>query len=519
MVSLPNMPFMPDDLSEEDEELLYNCWLSTELFCKTFMPVTFDEPFSDLHRQIFDILDDNTKQKVAIAAPRGFGKTSIINKAFPAKRILYQDNHYIIPISASGPAAKEFSENLKNELLTNEDMTGLFGSIRSTDTGKESKDVFSTLEWVTSTGIKVLPRGAGQQIRGRLFGNYRPDLYILDDLEDDEAVESEERRHKLKKWFLSALKNSVKYNSPNWRIIVIGTILHEDSLLSNLLNKEQFPDWTTLRLEICDDNYNSNWPERMSREQIIAEHDSYLANGMIDLFYKEFRNIPVAPETQGFKGEYFQYYNDDKLNITERMLNRDSNTFTMILADPGRSMKADSCKTAVVGLSYNVQTEAVYVRRITEELMNPAQLYDCMLDMAEELNAFILAPEVSGLEEYIMYPLTQAMLARKKHYHIVQVRPSQGKSGPKRSGGLIPLYRDRKIYHNKNECGKLERLLLMWPRPESWDIIDALSGLIFVLDAAQQFLIADDGYENYDAVEAEYDEIENEPTKVAKLIC
>lgn len=482
------------------------------------MPETFDEAFSPDHRRMFKILDDDTIQRAAIAAPRGWGKTSIINKAFPAKRILFQDNHYIIPVSASGGAAREFSENLKNELLSNEEMVAIFGSIKSIDTGKDTKDSFSTLEWVTSTGIKILPRGAGQQIRGRQFGNYRPDLYIIDDLEDDEAVESEERRTKLKRWFISALENSVRFSSKDWRIIVIGTILHEDSLLSNLLDPEQFPGWTTLRLELCDDDCNSNWPEHMSTEAIKEKKAYYLANGMIDLFYKEFRNIPIALETQGFKADYWQYYNDDKNKITETMLNQNRDVETVILADPARTMKASSCKTAVVVVSINMQTEALYIRRIIEDMMNPDQLFDCMLDLAEEFNALILAPEVTGLNEYVTFPLRNAMVRRNKHYIMIEVKPREGKSGPKRSGGLIPLYRKRLVWHNKDETGKLERLLLMWPRPESWDIIDAVAGIIFVMEEGARYLTPYDDDEDPAIIEAEFEELEDEPYLKRKLL-
>lgn len=495
---------MPEGLDEELQDVLLDCWQSTEMFCKVFMPRTFTKPFSAGHREVFRLLDDDSKQKVAIAAHRGFGKTSIINNAFPAKRIVFRDNNYIIPISATGPAAKEYSENLKNELLTNEELIDVFGPIRSTDAGNIQKDAFSTLEWITSTGIKVMPRGAGQQIRGRIFRRRRPDLYIIDDIEDDESVQSEDQRRKLMEWFLSALRNSVEFSSSRWRIIVIGSILHEDSLLSNLMNKDKFPDWETANVELCDDDCNTNWKEHMSTEAVKKLRQEYVNSGMLDIFYREFRNLPIAIESRGFKPEYFHPYDEQKKN-----LNQNLDVETIVLSDPARTMNTTSCKTALSVISINTDSDAIYIRKIVEEVMNPDEQLKMMFDLAEEFNALLLAPEVSGLNEYLMYPIKNEMVKRNKHYIIIEVKPREGKTGPRRSGGLIPLYQRGLVFHNPETTMKLERLLLRWPRPESWDIIDSISGIVYVLEEGKRYFSPKELGEEK-PVEEEYKELQNE---------
>jgi len=498
------IPYIPEGVDKELEDVLFECWQSTEMFCKVFMPRSFTKPFSAGHREVFALLDDDSKQKVAIAAHRGFGKTSIINNAFPAKRIVFRDNHYIIPISATGPAAKEYSENLKNELLTNEELTEVFGPIKSTDVGSYQKDSFSTLEWVTSTGIKVMPRGAGQQLRGRIFRNHRPDLYIVDDIEDDEAVQSEDQRRKLKIWFLSALRNSVEFSDPRWRIIVIGSILHEDSLLSNLMNKDLFPDWHTASIELCDDDCNSNWEAHMPTPAVKALRQEYVSSGMLDVFYREFRNLPIAIESRGFRPEYFHSYNEETESLNENL-----DIETVILSDPARTMGTHSCKTALSVISINTNDDSIYVRKIVEDVMNPDEQLKTMFDLAEEFNALVLAPEVTGLNEYIMYPIRNEMIKRKKHYIIIEVKPREGKTGPRRAGGLIPLYKSGLIKHNKATTAKLERLLLMYPRPESWDIIDSVSGILFVMEEGQRYFSPKNLGEQED-VEEEYKELQND---------
>lgn len=209
------------------QEVLVSCFRSTRTSCKVIFPERFNLPFSSLHQQIFDILDDDSIQLAAIAAPRGFGKTSIVNMAYPAKKILFHEKKFIVPISCTNTQAVMHTENLKRELLQNPVVVDLFGSMKS--------DSFSKDCWITQSGTMVLPRGAGQQVRGILHERYRPDLIVCDDLEDAESVMNEELRKKLKEWFFADVCNSINRARKDWKIIVIGTILHEDSLLANLV--------------------------------------------------------------------------------------------------------------------------------------------------------------------------------------------------------------------------------------------------------------------------------------------
>ena len=74
----------------EIREILKRCYMSTKTASKVFFPERFWLPFSKLHDEIFKILDDDFIQKAVIAAPRGFGKTTIDTVAYPAKKIVFQ---------------------------------------------------------------------------------------------------------------------------------------------------------------------------------------------------------------------------------------------------------------------------------------------------------------------------------------------------------------------------------------------------------------------------------------------
>jgi len=240
----------------------------------------------------------------------------------------------------------------------------------------------------------------------------------------------------------------------------------------------------------------------MSDEEVRALYEEYKSSGMGDVFYREFRNIPISLDEQGFREEYFRYYDE-----TEDQLNRDPDVITVILCDPAKTMAKGSCDTALAAVSVNTRKQRIYVREVVEGRMTPAETYDQMFDMAKRNNAMILAPEVTGLNEYILYPLKTEMGKRGLFYVIVEVKPREGKTGPRRSGGLIPLYRRGEVLHNKNTCGALQRRLLQWPRPDKWDTIDAVSGILFVMEEGERYFEAPDGQDP----EADYKDMEYEP--------
>ena len=141
----------------EVRDLMAQCFASTKVASKVLFPERFWLPFSALHNEIFKILDDDSIQMAAIAAPRGFGKTTIDTITHPAKRILFREKKFIVPISATATKAIMDGENLKRELMTNHMIQRLFGSMKS--------ESFSKEQWITQSGTMVMPRGAGQQIR------------------------------------------------------------------------------------------------------------------------------------------------------------------------------------------------------------------------------------------------------------------------------------------------------------------------------------------------------------------
>ena len=81
---------------EDIKDLMARCFASTKVSSKVLFPERFNLPFSKLHDEIFQVLDDDSLQQVVIAAPRGFGKTTIDTISYPAKKIMFREKKFIV---------------------------------------------------------------------------------------------------------------------------------------------------------------------------------------------------------------------------------------------------------------------------------------------------------------------------------------------------------------------------------------------------------------------------------------
>lgn len=475
---------------KEDQNIqgvMERCFGSTKVSAKVLFPERFELPFSSLHDEIFKIIDDDSIQQAVIAAPRGFGKTSLCTIAHPAKRILFREKKFIVPISATATSAVMQGENLKRELMTNVVIKELFGPMKS--------ESFSKDQWITSSGTMVMPRGAGQQVRGILFGDSRPDLLIADDLEDAESVTNPEQRSKLKDWWFSDVCNSINRSRHDWKIIMIGTVLHEDSLLVNLLED---PDWHSVQLSICDDNYHSNWPDFITDAQIMKLRDAHERRGQLDLFYREYRNIPVATEDATFKSSYFKYYKESELDGKKDIE-------SVIMIDPAKTVKLHSAESAIVGVGIDRAGHSLYVRDIVSSRLHPDELYNEAFGMAARLKAKVVGIEVTSLNEFITQPIKNEMFKRGQFFELIELKARAKKED--RIAALVPFYRQGYVHHNKACCGGLEAQLLAFPRSRLWDIMDAFAYVVEMLELGERYFEPPE----VEDPEEEFAELEYEP--------
>ena len=117
-----------ENITKEHIEHLARCKISTRHFAQTFFPQRFYRPFTNLHKKIFDVLDDDSIKRAVIVAPRGIGKTSCVQLAYAGRLVLFNHSNYIVPVSCSATQSIAQTESLKRELQSNIMIKKLFGA-------------------------------------------------------------------------------------------------------------------------------------------------------------------------------------------------------------------------------------------------------------------------------------------------------------------------------------------------------------------------------------------------------
>ncbi len=238
---------------------------------------------SALHNFLFEqlplLLQKPTSVHLAVAAPRGEAKSTIVSQLFSLYCLVTQKKRYVLIVMDSIDQAYPMLEAIKVELEFNQRLRIDFPE--STGQGR----VWQAGTIITSANQKVQVAGSGKKLRGLRHGAYRPDLVVLDDIENDEQVRSPEQRNKLHDWLK---KTVLPLGSADGKldIIYIGTILHYDSVLNRTLSSKA---WLTAKFKAL-----IKMPDDMSLWD--KWEDFYLNEGeaVADAFYYANKNAMDA---------------------------------------------------------------------------------------------------------------------------------------------------------------------------------------------------------------------------------
>lgn len=198
---------------------------------------------SQLHNYLFEhlpqVLQQPSSVHLAIAAPRGEAKSTLVSQLFTLYCLVAQKKRYALIVMDSIDQAYPMLEAIKVELEFNQRLRVDFPEIAG------QGRVWQAATIVTKANQKVQVAGSGKRLRGLRHGAYRPDLVVLDDIENDEQVRSPEQRDKLHDW----LKKTVLplgAAGDKLDVVYIGTILHYDSVLNRTLSSKA---WKTAKFK------------------------------------------------------------------------------------------------------------------------------------------------------------------------------------------------------------------------------------------------------------------------------
>lgn len=365
-----------------------------EYFGRAYLPHYFTRKSPDFHRELNDQWSEGVLKgldpykeckkinkmpgcKRVTAAPRGHAKSTNLTFKGTLHAICYEYKHFIGLLSDSSDQAEGFISDIKTELEENNIIRDDFGDLKG--------NKWTDSEFITSTNVKVIGIGSGKKIRGRKHRNWRPDLIILDDVENDENVNTPDQRKKLANWFYKAVS---KAGDTYTDIVYIGTMLHYDSLLAKVLknpsyksikykaiisfakNDDLWEMWKSIFTDLDNLDHEHDaliffeenkeamlegtevlWEEKLSYYDLmvmkVSEGDAS--------FNSELQNEPIDPESKMFNDEWFDYYNEADIDFSDPK-------FIFIGAiDPSLGKTKKSDYSTIIALALDTKTGYMYV--------------------------------------------------------------------------------------------------------------------------------------------------------------
>jgi predicted phage terminase large subunit-like protein len=396
----------------------------------------------DFHKEISAIINrvsnTDTNAKVAVAAPRSHAKSTYLSKAFPMHEVVYRRRRYLIIISETPSVSTANMEWIRNQLKFNEKLRVDFGPLLSPKDQSnitDKSDAFIAWHSTETGGRKQLSlveaASTGQALRGRNWNGSRPDLIVLDDLEDARPggnASTPEQRSKLRDWFSQTVMPLGDPKGKRTAFVYMGTTVHFDALLMQVLYNRSdfesrvyraiidFPErmdlWEEMRNIYVDREnksrkddalafYETNKDELLRGSRVLWPEVQPLLKLMMwkwdnssKAFNTEYMNNPIDEESMIFNPETFTYYDAIKTFDHKNYLISMGIDFAM--------GKERGDYSAVSVTAKHKETGVIYVADSYLERVKPDKFIDIIVEKVLEWQPDIIAAEAQAAQEFFV---------------------------------------------------------------------------------------------------------------------
>nr|DAV33136.1 MAG TPA: Large Terminase [Caudoviricetes sp.] len=230
--------------------------------------------------------------KAAFQWHRGAAKSTNMDVFVPMWLMAqeHREINVMVLVGKSEDNAKTLLGDIQAELQYNQRYIHDFGEQYNVGTWEEG-------EFVTRSEVAFFARGRGQSPRGLRYRSHRPDYVIIDDLDDDELVESPARVTKLFDWVRSALFGTL--DGGRGRFIMVGNLIAKNSVLAKWCDIKSVH---VTKVNIYDNKGGISWASKWMPQEVkdIENVVGYRA------FQKEYMNNPII-EGAIFRNEWIRW--------------------------------------------------------------------------------------------------------------------------------------------------------------------------------------------------------------------
>jgi predicted phage terminase large subunit-like protein len=243
-----------------------------------------------------------------------------------------QQKKFVLIIAKTESQARQYLANIKMELESNILLKSDLGPF------EEPNDEWRAVSIVIPKyKARITVASVDNSIRGIKHGPHRPDLIICDDLEDLDIVKTAESRKKMFDWLTGDI---IPLRDIDTRLIVIGTKLHNDSIIMKLKKEilEGRMPGATRAYPFLDSEGKSLWPDKFPTQ--IAIDEFRMSVPSLQAWQREYMLQIIADDDQVVRPEWIQTYKTLPSDVTYR--------YAASGVDPAISEKDNADYTAMV---------------------------------------------------------------------------------------------------------------------------------------------------------------------------
>lgn len=425
------------------------------IFALLYFPDVFQSKPSEFHKEMARDLDNmgDDFSHMLIVGFRESAKTVYAKIKF-LHQIVYKKKRFIIWCSYDKVKARGKLFDIAVQLQTNPRIIRDFGQLYfgNDDEVKKSKKK-GIGEFITVNDVKCQSFSIGESPRGLVYGSidgeFRPDFWVLDDVDVLKSVENKDVIDKNYEWFTDEMLSGLSYNA---NVLFLGNRIKGDGIIPRLeeflevpkdiinkgMGRHKNKRWKYLNQPI-EYNGEPTWPER---------HSMYKEEGKVHLHGEGGLEELLGHST----------YNSQMLNIiakNDKIF--DTSKLTVYIHDDERPSKLNIFMVSDLAISEKKQgDETVHLVCGVDEHNNlwiidffngkvkPKESIDIIMDMHRKYRPIKYGMETISFQRSMKYSVEDEQKERGYYFKIHELKAENSKY--ERIMGLQPHLERGKIF-------------------------------------------------------------------------
>jgi predicted phage terminase large subunit-like protein len=421
-------------------------------------------PTANFQREFFYLTEHDDVKKLFIVSFRGSAKSSIFTMSYPLWAILgQQQKKFVLILCQTRAQAKQMMMNLRRELEGNNLLKNDLGPFQ------EENDEWGSVSLVFSRlNARITAASSEQSIRGLRHNQHRPDLIVADDLEDIASVKTYEGRQKTYQWLTGEV---IPAGDRNTKLIIVGNLLHEDSLLMRLKEniRDGLIDAVFREYPLVNEKGEIAWLGKYPNMESVNEEKRKIGNDYA--FLREYMLRIVPSDEQIIHPDWIHYYDE----LPKEVKLRKNRNKIFMGVDLAISEKESAKFTAIVSAivhGYGDKFKVYIMPNPINRRMDFPKTIKQILD-TYQVNEKIMPDSVKVLVEEVGYQKAVIDQLQNEDCDAIGVKVSTDKRARLMTvGNMIEC---GKIVFPKHGCEELIRQIVGFGVEKYCDLVDAFT--------------------------------------------